>query len=496
MNEKQSYTEYNVIVPTQDFTITFEDYNSNNRDAINVTVDDVPATTAGFTVLRISDTVIQLTPAVESGSVVRLQRETDIDNTFYQFTAGAIFTAGNVDKNFQQVLHSQQEVRDGFIKLANYVYPLADGLEQALQTASTAAVAASAASEAASAASEAAQIAAATAETASARSKYMLNYYDPAYVLGGASYPINSRLTLANGDVVISTIPNNTNNPDVDMTGWELALPHVDTEGTYTKVTTDEYGRVVSGENPDTLAGMGITDAYTKTEVDNAISSSVPVVADATTTDKGIVRLATESDITNSSESVALTPKNVKDMLIGVGASAKGFRALLSARLTQMTGTNSASNRTITVTITAHGLAVGDVINITYYYQAAYSAMQTTQIVTVTSVTNANTFVFTAPAGQGSLSNKSCTLNFVIKNRHNIDSLTINAVGRYTLTINTASGITGTGFIPFLAATTANNTPIMLQPEVITEATTLTVRTLDNTGAAVTPQWLHIGVTQ
>lgn len=274
MNEKQSYTEYNVIVPTQDFIITFEDYNSNNRDAINVTVDGVPATTAGFTVLRISATVIRLTPAVESGSVVRLQRETDIDNTFYQFTAGAIFTAGNVDKNFQQVLHSQQEVRDGFIKLVNYVDPLANGLEQALQTASNAAEAARAASEAASAASEAAQIAAATAETASARSKYMLNYYDPAYVLGGASYPINSRLTLANGDVVISTIPNNTNNPDVDMTGWELALPHVDTEGTYTKVTTDEYGRVVSGENPDTLAGMGITDAYTKTEIDNAISNT------------------------------------------------------------------------------------------------------------------------------------------------------------------------------------------------------------------------------
>lgn len=266
MNEKQSYTEYNVIVPTQDFIITFEDYNSNNRDAIDVTVDGVPATTAGFTVLRISDTVIQLTPAVESGSVVRLQRETDIDNTFYQFTAGAIFTAGNVDKNFQQVLHSQQEVRDSFEKLSGDVYPLVNGLEQALQTASNAA-------EAAGAASDAAQFAAATAEAAAAQSKYMLNYYDPAYVLGGASYPINSRLTLANGDVVISTIPNNINNPDVDMTGWELALPHVDTEGTYTKVTTDEYGRVVSGENPDTLAGMGITDAYTKTEVDNAIST-------------------------------------------------------------------------------------------------------------------------------------------------------------------------------------------------------------------------------
>lgn len=495
MNEKQSYTEYNVIVPTQDFTITFEDYNSNNRDAINVTVDDVPATTAGFTVLRISDTVIQLTPAVESGSVVRLQRETDIDNTFYQFTAGAIFTAGNVDKNFQQVLHSQQEVRDGFIKLANYVYPLADGLEQALQTASTAAVAASAASEAASAASEAAQIAAATAETASARSKYMLNYYDPAYVLGGASYPINSRLTLANGDVVISTIPNNTNNPDVDMTGWELALPHVDTEGTYTKVTTDEYGRVVSGENPDTLAGMGITDAYTKTEVDTAIATGV--VADATTTDKGIVRLATESDITNSSASVALTPKNVNDMLIGVGASAKGFRALFSARLTEMVGTNTSSGTTITATITAHGLSVGDVILVNYRYLFFSSTQQASDVVTITSVPNANTFVFTSPRpATGSSTGGTCTVSYAIKSKYNINSLTVNAVGRYTIEINTASGINGTSFIPFVVATSADNTVIHAQPEAIASATSLTVRTFNSAGTAITPQWLHVGVTQ
>lgn len=39
--------------------------------------------------------------------------------------------------------------------------------------------------------------------------------------------------------------------------------------GTATKVTYDSKGLVTSGSNPTTLNGYGITDAYTKTEVDN-----------------------------------------------------------------------------------------------------------------------------------------------------------------------------------------------------------------------------------
>lgn len=44
--------------------------------------------------------------------------------------------------------------------------------------------------------------------------------------------------------------------------------------GTYTKVNVDDVGRVLSGENPTTLAGYGITDAYTKSEIDNTFSGS------------------------------------------------------------------------------------------------------------------------------------------------------------------------------------------------------------------------------
>ena len=46
--------------------------------------------------------------------------------------------------------------------------------------------------------------------------------------------------------------------------------------GSYTKVTVDEKGRVIGGTNPATLGTMGIIDAYTKAEVDAAVSSATP----------------------------------------------------------------------------------------------------------------------------------------------------------------------------------------------------------------------------
>ena len=226
----------------------------------------------------------------------------------------------------------------------------------------------------------------------------------------------------------------------------------------------------------------------------------IPVaqLPDSTTSTKGVVRLATESDITNSSETAVVTPKHVANMLVGIGSLAKGFRALLSTRLTQMTGTNSTSGNTITCTITAHGLSVGDVISINYVYARGFDDdIRATDTVAVTSVVNANTFTFTSPQNNiGSISAKACTLYYVIKNNYNVNSLSINSAGRYTISINTASGITNTNFIPFIQATTSDNSVVLVQPETITSATSLTVRTFNASGAAITPQWLHIGVTQ
>jgi len=49
--------------------------------------------------------------------------------------------------------------------------------------------------------------------------------------------------------------------------------------GTYKSLSVDEYGRATAGSNPDTLAGFGIKDSYTKAEVESLIAkaSALPV---------------------------------------------------------------------------------------------------------------------------------------------------------------------------------------------------------------------------
>ena len=47
------------------------------------------------------------------------------------------------------------------------------------------------------------------------------------------------------------------------------------TAGTYKSVTVDLYGRVTAGTNPTTLAGYGITDAYTQTQTDTLLNGKL-----------------------------------------------------------------------------------------------------------------------------------------------------------------------------------------------------------------------------
>lgn len=68
-------------------------------------------------------------------------------------------------------------------------------------------------------------------------------------------------------DVVVLTGTNGTN-------GVTYSASHANsgvTAGTYKSVTVNEKGHVTGGSNPVTLAGYGITDAYTKEEIDTAL---------------------------------------------------------------------------------------------------------------------------------------------------------------------------------------------------------------------------------
>lgn len=52
--------------------------------------------------------------------------------------------------------------------------------------------------------------------------------FDAAYATSIGGYPLNARLRLTNGDIVKSTIDGNTNDPNVDMTGWRNESKSID----------------------------------------------------------------------------------------------------------------------------------------------------------------------------------------------------------------------------------------------------------------------------
>ncbi len=65
--------------------------------------------------------------------------------------------------------------------------------------------------------------------------------------------------TAGNGIVITGTVGE----------GWNptISLTDVGTAGVYKSVTVDAQGRVTAGTNPTTISGYGITDAYTKAEL-------------------------------------------------------------------------------------------------------------------------------------------------------------------------------------------------------------------------------------
>ena len=79
--------------------------------------------------------------------------------------------------------------------------------------------------------------------------------------------------TLDVGTASVSRIVVNADNIDLATTGVSA--------GTYRSLTVDAYGRVSAGTNPTTIAGYGITDAYTKTYIDTLYGDTASAAASA-----------------------------------------------------------------------------------------------------------------------------------------------------------------------------------------------------------------------
>ncbi|UAW10085.1 tailspike protein [Acinetobacter phage APK20] len=227
MNTLRSFTETVVTAPTDTFPISFEF--DEKYDVVHVYVDGKVAEDEGYNVTLVNPVTLKLTPAVPEG-VVRIERETDIDKMRYIFDAGALFIDQNVDADFKQLVHSQQEVRDGFIKLRGDVLPLVAGLEEALQQAK----------EASDAAQEAADAAEAAANTASTN-------------LQGTIFTVDSMADLSTLDVWSDRTVYVRN---VGVLVWD----GVEWKPTTHYVTPEMFGAVGDGVTDDLLAWQTMLD--------------------------------------------------------------------------------------------------------------------------------------------------------------------------------------------------------------------------------------------
>lgn len=117
------------------------------------------------------------------------------------------------------------------------------------------------------------------------------------------------------------------------------------TASTYKSVTVDTYGRITSGTNPTTISGFGITDAYTKTEVDSSLSGKLSTTGG---TMSGAIAMGTSKitgmgDPTNAQDAAT---KTYVDGILGSATSAatSAAAAATSASNASTSATNASTS--------------------------------------------------------------------------------------------------------------------------------------------------------
>ena len=168
-------------------------------------------------------------------------------------------------------------------------------------------------------------------------------------------------------------------------------------------------------------------------------SGKVPVaqLPDSTTSTKGVVQLATQAEVNaGANGEKAIVPNTlsggVRSLLnVSGGAPMYACRAWVNFNGNQLNGTYSQAGTTVTVTMTAHGMSVGQNVNLTITSGTAVSGSYT-----VETVANANTFTYTA--GTNLTTSGNVTRNTFVRASGNVSSITDNGVGDYTINFSTA----------------------------------------------------------
>jgi hypothetical protein len=117
--------------------------------------------------------------------------------------------------------------------------------------------------------------------------------------------------------------------------------------GTYRSVTIDQWGRATAGTNPTTLAGYGISDAYTQTQTNNLLNAKLSLSGGTMT---GAIAMGAQpitglQDPTNAQDAAT---KNYIDTIFGstTSAAASAAAAAGSASAASTSATNASNSAT------------------------------------------------------------------------------------------------------------------------------------------------------
>jgi len=128
--------------------------------------------------------------------------------------------------------------------------------------------------------------------------------------------PIDLSGTNATGILAAGRFPALTGDITTVAGSLTTTLKSVGTAGTYKSVTTDAQGRVISGTNPTTLAGYGITDAATAAHT-HALSSLTDVAVPSPTSGDVLQWNGSKwvnNAITTGNQSISFTPNAAGDV--------------------------------------------------------------------------------------------------------------------------------------------------------------------------------------
>ena len=127
-----------------------------------------------------------------------------------------------------------------------------------------------------------------------------VDYFRP-NLAGG--YLLNARVMLANGDIVKSTVDSNTNNPNVDMTGW-----------VYSSLTPSNNLSDVA-DKAEARTNLGVMSS---SEVATAIANATPTIPNATETVAGKAKIATTAIAqAGVNDADFITAKKLRDASFG-----------------------------------------------------------------------------------------------------------------------------------------------------------------------------------